>query len=312
MATPNDLLSQEKIAFELGAKYAIGQRYETLGGNSVNVAVGLARLGEDVSVCAAVGDDMVGKWAISELRKTGVGIGLIKIENDCQSDLSAIVVDERSADRIIFSNHVASEKLIFDSSKIGYPGWIFIGDLSGNWHDNIDKIIDAGRHNKSRLAFNPRQKTIHDDVGKIMETISRCELLFVNKDEALEIVSGCGDSSGPELMENEEYLAKVLHRLGAKVVAITDGHRGAWGYDGRELLHAEALMQQAVDSTGAGDAFTSGFLAARIKGSDLDVCLKWGIANSSFSVKEYGGQKGLLNEEEIEAVAKKIAVKILN
>ena len=310
--TPNELLSQKKIAFELGAKFAVARRYESMGGNSVNVAVGLAGLGEDVSAYTTIGSDSAGQWIMSQLEKTGVGIECVKKENDCMSDLSAIVVDDKSGERIIFSSHGANEKMVFSGENIESPHWFFIGDLSGDWQNNIDRIIDVARIKKSLIAFNPRQKTIHDDVKKIFETVSKCELLFVNKDEAIEIVAGCGDITVKELLENEEYLVKVLHRIGAKTVALTDGLRGAWGYDGRQLLHAGAVPQKALDSTGAGDAFTSGFLAAHIKRNDLQTCLKWGIANSSNSVTEFGGQAGLLDEKEIIEMAKKVQVKILN
>lgn len=308
--TPEDLLSQKKIAFELGSKCHIKQRHEALGGCSANVACGLVRLGEEVSVYGCIGDDVIGKWIQKELGKIGVDTNLVEVLENSQSDMSAIIVDEKTADRVIFTNQVANQKLLIDEKKIGNPHWIFIGDLTGKWQENTDVIVSAAKKNMIKIAFNPRQSTIHDDVRMIIETVSRCDVLFVNKDEAIEIVNGCGDVAVRELLENEEYLIKVLHRLGANTVTLTDGSRGAWGYNGKELLHAEALMQGAVDSTGAGDAFTSGFLAAHIKGKDLTTSLKWGIVNSSSSVKEYGGQKGLLTEKDIEDIAKKVLVKV--
>lgn len=312
LETPDDVLSQKKLAFELGAKFPIDKRYESLGGNSINVAVGLSKLGIDVSACSTIGDDMLGKWIAKELEKNKIGSELVRVENNCKSDFSAIVVDQKTADRIIFTSHVASGKLQIDAAKIGSPHWIFLGDLSGPWQENINKVISLAKEKKIRLAFNPRQKTIHDDVAKIIEIISHCELLFLNKDEAMEIVSGVGEITVRELLENEEYLLKILHRLGAKTVVITDGARGAWGLRDAEILHAEAVMQKAVDTTGAGDAFTSGFFAAFILNNTLSTCLQWGIANSSASVKEYGGQKGLLNENEITMFAKEVKIKNAN
>jgi ribokinase len=304
--TPEDLLSQKKMAFELGAKYHIEERFESLGGCSVNVGVGLAKLGEDVACYTTIGDDVTGEWILKGLKEAGIGTENVTVEKDCKSDLSAILVDKQSADRIIFSNQVANQRLKFDAKKIAIPDWLFVGDLNGIWQATIDAVLEISKAKHIALVFNPRQKTIHDDVKKIIETLHFCELLFVNKDEAIEIVSGCGEIAVRELLENEEYLVKVLRRLGAKTVALTDGERGAWCYDGNELLHAEAVKQAAVDSTGAGDAFTSGFLAAHIKRKDLATALQWGIANSSSSLKEYGGQKGLLFEDGIVAFAKTI------
>jgi sugar/nucleoside kinase (ribokinase family) len=302
METPEDVLSQKKLAFELGAKYAITERFETLGGNSLNVAVGLSNLGIDVAAYSTVGDDAVGKWILRELKKTNVKIAAIKVENDCKSDLSSIIVDEKSNDRIIFSSHVANKKLVFDESRIENSEWFFLGDLSGNWQMITDDFLRFAKKKNVRIAFNPRQSTIHEDVQKVIETIYFCELLCVNKDEAIEIVKGFDADILQELLEQEEFLLKELRAMGAKVVALTDGIRGAWAYDGSNVLHAEAILQKAVDSTGAGDAFTSGFFAAYLQGKSIQTALKWGVANSSNSVTEYGGQAGLLKKNDLEHV----------
>ncbi|NTV41449.1 MAG: carbohydrate kinase family protein [Candidatus Moranbacteria bacterium] len=308
LETPEDLLSQKKIAFELGAKYPIRQRHESLGGNSANVAVGLAKLGENVSVCTTVGDDMIGKWILEELSKTGVNFELVKTERGCKSDLSAIIIDEKNSDRIIFSSHIANKKLEFDAGKIKEPDWIFLGDLSGNWKQITDDIVSTAKEKKIKVAFNPRQQTIHEDVKKVITTIADSDLIFLNKDEAMEIIGGKEGFSIPEFIQNEGYLTKTLCEIGAKVAVVTDGVRGAWVFDGTELLYAEAVLRKVIDTTGAGDAFTSGFLAAYLKNKKLGDCLSWAIANSSSSIKEYGGQLGLLDEVEIGILSKEVKV----
>ena len=300
--TPDDLESQRKITFELGAKYHIEQRFESLGGISINVAAGLVKLGERAVCYTKIGDDEIGKWIVDELNIAGIEILPGCVERNCQSDLSSILVDIESADRVIFSNQVANQKLFIEKEKMGHPDWIFIGDLSGAWQQNTDTIIDFAKKTNTPIAFNPRQKTIHDDPQKIIQTISSCEILFVNKDEAIEIISKYDQNALPELLNEEEHLIKTLYAMGAKIVALTDGIRGAWAYDGIDILHVDAVIQKAVDSTGAGDAFTSGFFAAHLKGMNLKLALRWGIANSSNSVKYYGGHAGLLDQKQISSM----------
>lgn len=312
METPEDILAQKKVAFEMGAKYHIEDRFEALGGCSVNVAAGLSRLEERVACYGAIGDDQTGKWILKELEKIGVGIKHLAVKKGFQSDMSAILVDSRNGERIIFSNHVASKEFIFDKKSVENPHWIFIGDLSGEWKQALHDIVTIAQEKHIRLAFNPNQKTIHDGADKIIEAMGACEILFLNKDEAIELVSAVGEIAVRELLENEEYLMKILFRLGAKTVVLTDGERGAWGYDGREIFHAQALMQKAVDTTGAGDAFTSGFFAAHLNSLPMETALRWGTVNSSASVKEFGGQKGLLTKEEINIQINLVKVKLLN
>lgn len=302
MDTPEDIKSQRKMAFELGSKYHIDNRRESLGGCAVNVACGLARLGLPVSCYTNIGDDLAGEWIKKELKKEGIDTSLLIEKKNCLSGLSAIIVDQNTGERIIFSNQEANETLEIFPEKIQDADWISATDLSDSWKESLDKIVEVSREKGIKIAFNPRGKNIQDDPEKVAEIAGKCELFFVNKDEAVEIVSACNRQQTADDLNNEEFLLKNLKENGAGVVVITDGTRGAWAYDGEILIHSEAMLQKAVDTTGAGDSFSSAFIAAYVKGSDLKTCVKWGIANSASVVKFYGGVEGLLSEKEMEKI----------
>ncbi|MFZ2189133.1 MAG: carbohydrate kinase family protein [Candidatus Moraniibacteriota bacterium] len=296
--TPDEILSQKKIEFELGAKYKIENRYEALGGCAVNVAVGLARLGTQVSCYSHIGNDHIADWILSELKKNNVGTEFITKDEKLSSDMSAIVVDRASAERVIFSNQKANANLEIIPEKISSAEWIFIGDLHGNWQGHLDLIFRVAKENRIKLAYNPKQINIHDDVKKIVEIIVGTKILFLNKDEALEILSQTNDFSTEDL-EDENFLLTGLKKIGAEIVVMTDGVRGAWASDGAETFFVPGRKVEALDSTGAGDAFASGFLGAYLKEKTLKECLDWGIANSSNEVQFYGSIDGLLDEEGI-------------
>lgn len=301
--TPEDLLCQKKIAFELGAKYHISEKHETLGGCPINVAAGMARLGLDVKCLAPIGDDETGNWIRNELERQGIDTDHLVVIEGRTSDASSIVIDKNSGERVIFSGHDASEKFEILPGKIADCQLVFIGDLSGDWKGNLDVIISDAKKSGIPIAFNPRLRAIRQDGQKIVETLSFCDFLFINKDEALEILA----STNAEISDSEDVIVKRFKELGVGIVALTDGVRGAWAFDGKDVFHVDALLHSnTVDTTGAGDAFASGFLSANLKGRDLLSALKWGIANSSNSITEYGGQKGLLTEEKIVAIASQL------
>lgn len=295
--TPEDLLSQKKITFELGAKYKVEERFEAIGGCAANVAVGLSKLGVESCCYGIVGSDESGKWITDQLEKNGVDVEFIETMEGGKSDLSAIVVDSKSADRVIFSNQKVNGELIVDKEKIDEAEWIFIGDLHGEWEDNLDRIFEVSKDSGVKVAFNPRQSNIHDNPRKILECISGTDVLILNKDESMELLSATGEDISKDDLENEEFLIGKFLALGAKTVVITDGRRGGWAGNGEGVFHSPAKTVDAVDSTGAGDASASGFLAAHIKGKDLEECLSWGITNGTSVVERYGAIEGLLNEE---------------
>ena len=305
METPEDLESQRKIVFELGAKYQVSQgRHETIGGCAANVACGLARLGEETYCATRVGGDQAGGWIKNELEGFGVKTALVQVGSEHRSDLSAIIAHVPSEDRIIFSDRDSNERLEISGDEIGKIGaqWIFLSSLNGNaqegWEKKLDKILEIAKTENVKLIFNPGQKNIKSNPQKIIEVVRQLQMLIVNKDEAIEIVDKL-EKAEEEALNDEKFLAEKLHELGSQVIAITDGSRGAWAFDGKDFLHVEARKEKVADTLGAGDAFSSGFIAAYLKGKSLDECLKWGIANSSSVVRYYGAVEGLLSEDKI-------------
>jgi ribokinase len=308
--TPEDILSQKKIAFELGSKIKIKERHETLGGCAANVAMGLARLGVETSCAASVGNDPAGVWVKGELEKNKIGTELILAEEGKISDLSAIVIDEATGERIIFTNKNSSGTISLDTNKVADADWFFIGDIHGEWEDLLEKIFELAKAENKKVVFNPREAGIHEDAAEIIEAIGLCQVVIVNKDEAIEIVSHMDDVDKGKL-NDELYLLDKIISLEPKVAVITDGIRGAWASDGQESVFAEAVKVNAIDTTGAGDSFLSGFLAAHLKGKGLEECLKWGIANGANEVKYYGAIEGLLDEKTIIEKISDVTVKVL-
>lgn len=312
LKTPEDITSKQKIAFELGAKYQIEDRFEAPGGCAANVAQGLARLGIGVECYSKLGDDAVGKWVESELIKEGVGVEFLQKEKDCMSDLSAIIVDAVSGERTVFFNRDANEHLKIIPAKLVGAGFFFVSALNGYWKENLSKILKVAAQENVRVIMNPGQRNIKDDVDAVTEGVRASDIFISNKDEAIEILINSRKNFRQEKLDDEEFLLTEIAKMGPRIVAITDGERGIWAAEKEKYYFAQPLLQKAVDSTGAGDAFTSGFLAAYLLGKKMEEALAWGVSNSSNSVLYYGARKGLLNRVSIGKMAENVSVKPLN
>lgn len=295
--TPEDLTAQKKIAFELGAKYQVKERFESLGGCAANVAAGLAKLGIDVDCCTKIGDDAVGEWIEKQFASAGVGTRIIQKQSQCKSDLSSIIIDISTAERIIFSDRDANEKLEIIPADLDGAEWFFVSSLNGDWQGHLEQILEIANKNGTKVAFNPGQRNIATDPGMVARFASNSQLIFVNKDEALEIVKHLNAGATDNQLNDENYLLESLSKNGCEIVVITDGTRGAWARKENEIFHAGALLVDAIDTTGSGDAFTSGFFGLKLKEKSIEESLKYGIVSSSNCVKYYGGQAGLLDEK---------------
>ncbi len=307
--TPEDLTSQQKLAFELGAKFQAEKIFEAPGGCAANVAQGLARLGVKVGCYSKIGEDTVGRWIKRELKKEGVKIDFLQTDKQCQSDLSAIIVDKNSREHLIFFNRSANENLEIYKKKLSKTKNIFVSALNGEWEKHFDNIMDISQRNGIKIFFNPGQRNISDNKEKIIEMIGYTEILILNKDEAIGILED--EIENKEELNQEKTLLKELKKRGPKIVVITDGKRGAWSLSEKsEVLQVVPTIDSAeiVDTLGAGDAFASGFLAGIMNKQNIAQSLKWGLANSLEVIKHYGAKSGLLKKNEIGKIIEKIKV----
>lgn len=301
--TPEDIVSQKKLAFELGGKVLAPELHTAVGGVAANVSQGLAKIGIEAASYSCVGKDSNGEFCLGALEKNGVHTKYVKVLPEAKTDLSAIIVLVPSGERTIIHNRDANKKLIVHAKDLTTP-WVFMSALNGEWQKNIETILHAQKYSSGKgfkLALNPGQHNIKEDSGLILQVIRVTDFLVLNKDEAIELVLYKNPDCEPSSLENEVYLLKTLHQAGAKIVALTDGIRGAWVYNGSDFWFLQTPpTAKVVDTTGAGDAFTSGFFGALLLEKSIDECLRFGMANSQAVIQDYGGSAMLRTRTELE------------
>jgi sugar/nucleoside kinase (ribokinase family) len=243
-----------------------------------------------------IGDDEVGDFISNGLKKTHVSReALITLQNT-PSDLSAILVFMQTGERTIFHNRDANERLHVTPNDLKQSEWVFVSALNGEWQHNIDII----RENKTKLgykiALNPGQHNLKSDLNCMREFLKHVDILILNHEEAVLLLG----SEHPELLSDEKTILEALTKLGPNTIGLTDGPRGAWGYqNGTYAEQKPEYIEHVVDSTGAGDSFASGFLAALLYDMSLETALTWGIKNSAANLSQYGATKGLLIKEDL-------------
>jgi sugar/nucleoside kinase (ribokinase family) len=313
LETPEDLTAQRKVAFELGGKYRVAERYEATGGVAANVAWGLSKLGIDAAPYSKLGDDEIGRWVLDEFRKAGIPTDKIAVDHGVGSDLSAIIVLTQSGERTIFHNRDANDRLEIIPDRLSGTGWFFVSALNGDWEDKLQTITRIAAEQGVRIAYNPGQHNLRGNPTLVWETLSNVDVLVLNKDEALELVMKAHPDATNDRLNDEKYLLSALASAGAGVIGMTDGDRGAWGTDGTGFWHcAIGPIPKVVDTTGAGDSFGSAFFAAvAFHGKTVPDALRFGIAESGNVVTEYGASAGLLDLAELERRAEGLSTSVL-
>lgn len=280
------------ISLRLGDKIPIDIKKIALGGNGANISVGLKRLSIDTAFYTFLGQDLFSKEIEGTIRKEGVDLIAQKVGE--KSSLSLIL--DLDQDRIIFSHHeILSHYFKYEG---GLPAFVYLTSIGDDWRREYEEVLEYVKNNNLPLGFNPGSHQLAQKTDIVLEVVKQAKIIFLNKEEAIKILSWI-DIQKKEVKE----LLLEFKNLGPETVSITDGDNGAYALDNEGVLYwIKQFGQNGVDKTGAGDAYTSGFLAKYLHGGSLSECMKWGPPNAFSVVEKYGAQKGLLTLQEMETV----------
>lgn len=267
-------------------------------GNAANAAVSFARLGLKSGMVTNVGDDHHGHDMIRSLRKNKVDTRFVHVHSDKGSNYHYVLWYKE--ERTILIKHEEYDYYWPHLTPREVPRWIYFSSISKNaldFHDDLADWLD--RHEDVKLAFQPGTFQIEAGTHRLHKIYKRSEVLVLNREEAAEV--GGGNHSDVHDLINK------LHELGPKIVVVTDGPDGAYASDGQNKYKMPPYPdpKPPFERTGAGDAFTSTFVAALIKGNTVEGALQWAPINSMNVVQDVGAQRGLLTEEQIGDLLKK-------
>lgn len=260
-------------------------------GNAANAAVAAARLGLSTGFVSNVGDDAFGTKTLEVFRSEGIDTRYVAVNAGIPTNHHYVLMYE--SERTILIRHEVYPYVIPEGFEA--PKWIYLssaGKTSTDFHLKLAEWLTE--HPETKLAFQPG--TYQIDMGK--ETLAPLyrvsEVIACNKEEA-ERILGVGSTDIKELL-------KAMHELGPKTVLITDGPKGAYAYDGSEMLKVPMYPDPAppTNRTGAGDATTSSFVVALALGKSVREALLWGPVNSMSVTQHLGAQRGLLTREKLE------------
>lgn len=284
-----------ELCIKKGEKIPLDNVNFELGGNACNVSVGLKRLGLKTSLIVEFGNDAFAHKIKGELEGEGVNI-TYSVTTPTMTSFG-VGINFRK-ERSLFVWHVEREhdfKLEGIQTK-----WVYLSSIGKNWRHVYRSIPSYIKSTGYNLAFNPGTRQIDAGIDVISPVLSVTNILFVNKEEAVRIIYGKDRILSGNNREQVKKLAIKLKDMGPKIVVITDGQYGAYvlSYE-NEFDHQTIIPVPVIEKTGAGDSFSSAFLAAILNGHDIKDALAWGACNSSSVIGKVGAQPGLLNKEQI-------------
>ncbi|MGQ9760168.1 MAG: carbohydrate kinase family protein [Candidatus Methanomethylicaceae archaeon] len=248
------------------------------GGAAANFAVGASRLGLKVGLLACIGDDQFGRDAIKELERERVDTSYVKTVKGAKTGIVCILVEKSGARRMIAHRGANTylEGALGDLPEVKFLQLC-------NVNKKVLMKVKGASLGRSKITLDPGGGVIEF----VPEDLKGIEVLLLNELE-------CKLLTGLDYKEGAKWLSKYV-----KFVVVKMGDRGAYLFDGKGGVIHEALKVNVVDTTGAGDAFDAGFMAALVNGMSKMDCLRWGIATASMKIQKRGAREGLPTLKEL-------------
>ncbi|MHC1681872.1 MAG: carbohydrate kinase family protein [Clostridiaceae bacterium] len=267
------------------------------GGSPANIAMNVKNLGGNSAMAACVGNDGLGDFLIQHLENNSIDTNYIIRANFSTS--MVLVTKSRTTPVPIFYrgadyNLAYNENLEYalkNSKIVHFSCWPISQEPS---RSIIERVIEEARKNNTLVSFDPNYHEMiwqkdHDGIEYIKNIIGKVDIVKPSEVDAERIF-------GADAPENQ---VKKFIGLGAKLVIMTLGKDGAVVSNGLDTISFNTLASDVVDTTGAGDAFWSGFYTAIIKGYSLKESLNLGFAVSAYKLKYVGAVVELPTLEKI-------------
>jgi len=282
------------LCFRFGEKIDVDRYIFTIGGNATNVAVGLSRLGKKAALCAEIGDDEFSLKIRNVLASEHIERVLV---HQVPGPSNFAVIINFRGDRTLFVEDVTrSHDFHFEDVSADL---IYLTSLANEWEKPYKTVLEFAQKTNAKIAFNPGSRQLRNGKDLVQSVLKRTEMLFVNKEEA-ELLLFDKETNESELTYVKELLSKC-QKHGPNIVVITDGKKGSYVLTRNGDFHHQHIHEApVVERTGAGDAFTSAFLAATINKLPIAQAMEWGSWNAASVVGKVGAQAGLLTKDTME------------
>jgi ribokinase len=271
---------------ELGTKVDIDTIQFNTGGGATNAATTFARSNHQSIFMGCIANDPAGDAIIAALDDEGIDSSYVTYTTRAHTGYSVLLLAP-SGERTILTCRGASAKFELlnpDDLETINPDWIYVTTFRGNM-DMLDLFFTKAKALGSKIMFNPGNLELQHK-RKLLGLLSDVDVLLLNKQEVKQIVEG-------------STLLELIHRVKNYVptAIITDGSQGAIAVNQDEVYRIGLYEDVHVkDSTGAGDAFGSGFLAAFADGKSFKDSLIFASANSTSVVQKIGSKAGIINK----------------
>jgi len=257
---------------------------ECPGGSAANTAVGLARLGLKVGYIGKVSNDREGELVIRDFKHEGINTEGIIVSKGVRSGIVMGYIDQ-GGERALYVDSGVNDSLEFKDIDLEYAGSAkflhltsFVGEKPFETQKQLLKVLPE----HVKVSFDPGDIYARKGLSFLKPIVKRSFAILPNENE-IKLLTGEGYKKG----------AKIFLHEGVSKVAIKLGERGCYVTNINENHLVAPYTVKVLDTTGAGDAFCTGFIYGLIKNKNIYESGKLGNFVASRCIEKIGAREGL-------------------
>lgn len=265
--------------------------HQGMGGKGANQAVAAARLGADVTFIACVGNDAFGKTALDAYVAEGIQTSFVRRAADQPTGTAAILVDNNAENCIIVvagANAGLNSRDVRAASSMVEQSHVVLCQLE----TPVDAAIEAFRLARDAGVLTILTPAPAEHVTD--ELLALCDVCIPNKTEICSLTGQTVNCEADAIRAAERLRERCVKR-----VALTMGSDGVLLLDDSGSTHIPAIKVDAVDTTGAGDAFTAAFATSLADGMSLTESAHRAAMVAAISVTRVGTQSAFPSLKEV-------------
>ena len=285
-----DILISVPAYPDLGKDVNVSRVKMVLGGSAANFGVAITKLGLFSGMIGKVCDDWFGKFALAELQRGGIDISQVMVEKGTDSGIVTSIVDGMG-ERTMFSYRGVNTRLEpseIDPNYIRKATLLHIsgyGLVKSPQREAVLKCARLAKESGVLTSFDPGPLIHLAESSAVSQILGLTDVFLPNYDEMRCLPEGD---------------VEPLLNAGPKIIGVKMGNRGCLVAQGDKRIRMPAFKVNVMDTTGAGDAWGAGFMAALLREpANLERASKFANAAAAIAIGKEGAIASLPSEHEV-------------
>lgn len=263
----------DRYYLAIGGKYFINDFKFFIGGGGANVSIGVKKNRLKTAVCALLGNNNFRKAILHQLTLKGISKKHLLFKQ--KHDNISIVLLNKDGERTTLKSENLNRAFTFNENKFlqySKTRSAYFGNLTDIEIKDRFKLIKYLKSKGVSIFLNLGISDIRNRKKEIPSLLKFTDILIQNKYEMAEFLN-----MDPKKINLKINLKHKLNNFNGKYLIVTDAEDGSYCYDNTNIYYQKAIRPiKIIDTTGAGDGYTAGFIAEFLKTQDIRLSMKKG------------------------------------